>query len=146
MLVTARCQTRPGVSNTRKLADAVVGHRVTPNLEQPMTDAELAAYQARLESLLTELHAHSASGAEDRRTVELDQQSVGRLSRMDALQRQAMAKATEARRAGLEKRIRAALARIAAGEFGYCGDCGDEIAQRRLDLDPTVPTCISCAR
>lgn len=111
-----------------------------------MTDAQIAAFRERLLAMLEDLQADSAQGAEDRRTVELDQQSVGRLSRMDALQRQAMAKATEARRISTETRIRAALARIAEGEFGYCTECGEEIALKRLDLDPTVPTCITCAR
>lgn len=111
-----------------------------------MTDAEIATYRARLKAMLTDLQAEGERGAEDRAPVELDQQSVGRLSRMDALQRQAMAKATQARRTGAETRIRAALARIDAGEFGYCTACGDEIAAKRLNLDPTVPTCITCAR
>ena len=38
---------------------------------------------------------------------------------------------------GRETRLRAALARIDEGEFGYCEDCGEEIAPKRLDLDPT---------
>ncbi|RSK33661.1 TraR/DksA family transcriptional regulator [Rhodovulum iodosum] len=99
-----------------------------------------------LEQMLRDLEQDSLRGAEGTETVILDQQSVGRLSRMDALQQQAMAKATQARRAGQATRIRAALARIEEGEFGYCTECGDEIAHGRLDLDPTTPTCISCAR
>ena len=47
----------------------------------------------------------SAVSAEGRRPVELDQQSVGRLSRMDALQVQAMAMAVETRRRGRLKLI-----------------------------------------
>jgi len=43
------------------------------------------------------------------------------------------------------RRIAAALARIDEGEFGYCIKCGDEIASRRLELDPAAPLCISCA-
>ncbi|MEP0563521.1 MAG: TraR/DksA C4-type zinc finger protein [Paracoccaceae bacterium] len=85
-------------------------------------------------------------GAEGRKTVILDQTSVGRLSRMDALQQQAMADATHRRRNARKGRITAALLRIEAGEFGFCIDCGDEIANKRLDLDPTVPTCLTCAR
>ena len=107
------------------------------------------ALRARFEPLLQkELDALArASGAttEDRRPVELDQQSVGRLSRMDALQGQAMAAALEARRAGRSRAIAAALARMNEGEFGYCEDCGEPIALKRLELDPTVTRCISCA-
>ncbi|GGD40693.1 TraR/DksA family transcriptional regulator [Sinisalibacter lacisalsi] len=111
-----------------------------------MEAISLARYRTRLEAELAEIEAGEALGAEGRKTVELDQQSVGRLSRMDALQGQAMAKATQARRAARRSRIMAALARMDEDEFGYCTDCGEEIAPKRLDLDPTMPTCISCAR
>jgi DnaK suppressor protein len=92
-----------------------------------------------------QLAREDASNADSRDTVELQQDSVGRLSRMDALQQQAMAKAQERRRAAERSRIRAALARIEEGEWGYCLECGDEIAERRLRGDPSVATCIACA-
>lgn len=41
--------------------------------------------------------------------------------------------------------IRAALERIATGEYGYCAKCGDEIAEERLDLLPYTPFCRECA-
>ena len=56
-----------------------------------------------------------------------------------------MAAAIEARRAGRVKAISAALARMDEGEFGYCEGCGERIALKRLELDPTVTRCISCA-
>ncbi len=71
---------------------------------------------------------------------------VGRLSRMDALQEQAMQVETERRRHQELQRIEAALERIDEGEFGYCAVCGDEIELKRLEHDPTVPTCIACAK
>jgi DnaK suppressor protein len=103
-------------------------------------------YRRRLEELRAELDGHAAQSREARRPVRLDQQSVGRLSRMDALQQQAMARATQGRREQMQARIRAALTRLEEGEFGHCTECGEEISPARLDLDPTVPTCISCAR
>lgn len=64
---------------------------------------------------------------------------------MDALQQQAMSQAA-ARLAGLEvQRIRSALDRMTAGDYGYCVVCGDDIAVGRLQFDPSVPTCITCA-
>ncbi|MEM1383134.1 MAG: TraR/DksA C4-type zinc finger protein [Pseudomonadota bacterium] len=110
-----------------------------------MEAERVAGFQARLESMLSELRAAEAGTAADRDPVVLDQQSVGRLSRMDALQMQAMAKAQSRRRAAEGERIRAALARIAAGEFGECLDCGEEIAVKRLELDPAVALCVTCA-
>ena len=108
-------------------------------------DIDVPAMKARLEQRREEL-AHlteAASGA--RRPVELDQTRVGRLSRMDALQNQAMSIETERRRQVELKRIEAALERIAEGEFGYCLSCGEEIGAKRLELDPTTPVCIDCA-
>ena len=57
-----------------------------------------------------------------------------------------MAQAQERRRQSRMTAIDAALARIEAGEFGYCVDCGEEIAEARLAHDPTIPRCIDCAR
>jgi len=110
-----------------------------------MDEARVAEFSQRLEAELEALDAEDALGAAGQKTVELDQTSVGRLSRMDALQGQAMAKATSARRAARRQRIAATFQRMDDGEFGYCADCGEEIAPGRLDLDPTAATCIGCA-
>ncbi|HUT49146.1 MAG TPA: TraR/DksA C4-type zinc finger protein [Alphaproteobacteria bacterium] len=110
------------------------------------TDLDLTAIKAALELEQAELITISAAAADERRPVELDQQSVGRLSRMDALQVQAMAQATEVRRQVRGLRIKAALARLEAGEYSYCVECGDEIPAARLDIDPTSPRCIDCSK
>ncbi|MDJ0627290.1 MAG: TraR/DksA family transcriptional regulator [Rhodobacter sp.] len=102
-------------------------------------------FRARLLAERAALDADDDLGREGRQTVVLDQQSVGRLNRMDALQRQAMAKATQARRGQARHRIDAALARLDEGDFGYCTECGEEIPHKRLELDPTLPTCVGCA-
>lgn len=78
-------------------------------------------------------------------TVELDQTRVGRLSRMDALQGQAMSQETQRRREQELRRIAQALQRIEQGEFGECTHCGDMIAAGRLTIDPSVSLCIACA-
>ena len=100
----------------------------------------------RLLALLAALDAEDDLGSADQGTVQLDQTSVGRLSRMDALQRQAMAQATQRRREAQRLRLAAALQRLEDEEYGYCVECGEEIAPARLAHDPTAPTCISCAR
>ncbi len=102
--------------------------------------------KAALERERVELQDMSAAAADDRRPVELDQQSVGRLSRMDALQSQAMAQALEARRQERLQRIAAAARRLDDGEYGECLACGAEIAQKRLEFDPAVALCVDCAK
>jgi len=64
---------------------------------------------------------------------------------MDALQGQAMAQETVRRRKNELSRIEAALNRVASGEFGFCGNCDEEISHKRLELDPSLPLCINCA-
>lgn len=43
------------------------------------------------------------------------------------------------------RRIDAALARIAAGEYGDCVKCGNPIAEKRLQLLPDTPFCANCS-
>lgn len=101
--------------------------------------------RARLMALREEILALSRNASEDRRPVDLDQQSVGRLSRQDSLQVQAMARASDARRAAELRRIDAALNRLAQGEYGYCVECGEAIEEKRLAIDPPAPRCAACA-
>lgn len=44
----------------------------------------------------------------------------------------------------LIKKIDEALARIEAGEYGYCDSCGVEIGLKRLEARPTATLCIDC--
>lgn len=105
---------------------------------------ELARFRKRIEDEIAALAAQGKEAAA-RAPVELDQQAVGRLSRMDALQVQAMAEAEEARRRRRIEALRAALKRIEDGTFGECLACGEEIAPARLEADPALTTCIDCA-
>lgn len=111
-----------------------------------MNDPVQGSHADRLRAELDALRNEDAATEDDRRPVELDQQAVGRLSRMDALQNQAMAQGQSRRREARERAVEAALRRIEEGEYGSCTECGEAIAPRRLDLDPAAPTCISCAR
>ncbi|MFC2990464.1 TraR/DksA family transcriptional regulator [Halomonas tibetensis] len=108
-------------------------------------ELDIQAIIRQLEDTRAVLIDDSLQSKESRATVMLDQQSVGRLSRMDALQGQAMAKAGEDRRQLLLRRIEAALARIGREEFGECIECGEWISAKRLQGDPTVLKCIDCA-
>jgi DnaK suppressor protein len=98
-----------------------------------------------LHQRLADLRQSSVSTADSRKPVALDQASVGRLSRMDAMQMQAMAQAAERMRSREIARVEAALERLDAGDYGYCVTCGEAISEKRLATDSTIPTCISCA-
>lgn len=111
-----------------------------------MTEADRAFLRALIETRLAEAEAARHAAAGNTATVALDQQSVGRLSRMDALQAQAMARATEARRATEIARLRAARARLDAPDYGICATCGEAIPLARLGIDPALTRCADCTR
>ena len=77
--------------------------------------------------------------------VQLDQSKVGRFSRMDAIQAQAMAQESVRRREEMLRNIAAALQRIEDGDYGLCRNCDEPINPRRLEADPTALYCIDCA-
>ncbi len=93
----------------------------------------------------TELREIMAASEGNDKPVELDQSRVGRLSRMDALQGQALAQETARRRKNELSRIEAALSRVESGDYGYCVNCDEEISDKRLAVDPSTPLCIDCA-
>jgi DnaK suppressor protein len=107
---------------------------------------DLDLYRQKLFDRRAELRRENELAAADRAPVVLDQESVGRLSRIDAMQVQAMAMAQQRRRQSEAAAIDAALKRIDAGEYGYCLTCGDEIVEARLMNTPWVTLCIDCAR
>lgn len=98
----------------------------------------------RLLKLRDELQAMAATSDESAAVVELDQSKVGRLSRMDAMQMQAMAQASGQRREAMLRNIDAALKRIDDGGYGLCRDCDEPINPKRLEFDPTALRCIEC--
>lgn len=108
-------------------------------------EIDVLVFRERLLALRAELQGLEISSADSVQVVELDQAKVGRLSRMDAMQAQAMAKASKQRREQVLKQITVALARIKNGEFGYCKDCEEPIPVKRLEFDPTSTRCVDCA-
>jgi DnaK suppressor protein len=103
------------------------------------------AMERLLDARFAELEALIKSGTENRTDTELDQQRIGRLSRMDAMQQQAMEDETHRRREHELVRVKSALLRLAAGDYGYCTACDEIIAPRRLENDPATMLCIDCA-
>ena len=106
-------------------------------------DIETAKKQ--LEAKREEVENLSAISQQARDTVELDQQAVGRLSRMDAMQQQAMAEAQERTRQLDLQRIEQAYRRIRDEDYGYCMECDEEIPDGRLAIDPMAERCVKCA-
>jgi RNA polymerase-binding transcription factor len=106
---------------------------------------DLERFRRLVETELAELVQLQKNTEADRAPVALDQQSVGRLSRMDAMQAQAMAKAAHGRRQVRVVALKRTLVRIEEDDFGFCNDCGEAIAPARLQIDPASFLCVTCA-
>jgi len=111
-----------------------------------MTPERSERFRALLEQRLAELTALDASNRDQAQPVELDQTRVGRLSRQDALQSQALSVAALQRNREQINRLRRALRKLDEGEYGWCEECGGAIPEARLDIDPAADHCVACAR
>ena len=107
---------------------------------------DIKSLRFALESLKQEVINHKEKASKSIAPVELDQQRIGRLSRMDALIAKETASAAQKRRILQIKKIDSALNRIDNDEYGFCINCGDEISQERLKQDLATAICIDCAR
>lgn len=110
-----------------------------------MNADQLKLAETRLCELRDELLRKKESVAEDSSPVELDQTRVGRLSRMDAMQQQAMAQELDRRRDTQLKRIEGAFVRLEKGTYGHCVGCKKPIDEKRMEIDPTAFFCVECA-
>ena len=104
----------------------------------------LAYFRKRLEDLEQEIREDMYANPEDSGVVELDS-SIGRLSRMDALQNQQMALELKRRQENQLLRIENAFKRLAKGQYGLCGKCKKPIEEDRLEVFPDTVSCVRCA-
>ena len=91
-----------------------------------------------------ELSQVSEASSEGTKPVQLDQTSVGRLSRMDAMQVQQMAQASARQKSLRLAQVKQALLRVQRDEYGYCLRCEEPIGYARLTAIPETPFCIEC--
>jgi len=107
---------------------------------EELTELELLLLRKR-----EELQSIAASTSRAAEPVALDQTRVGRLSRMDALQGQAMAQESVRRQRIELQRVSLALARLRESDYGFCLSCGESISLQRLRVDPCATQCVDCA-
>ncbi len=96
--------------------------------------------QARQQELQMLLHSSNRTT----KPVELDQQSVGRVSRVDAIQQQQMAIASQDQAGQVLRRVETALKQMETGEYGYCQHCTEAIPFARLQAQPFATLCVNC--
>ena len=109
-----------------------------------LSDSQILELRNELERALSKIEKSLTVSDEAVKTVELDQTAVGRLSRMDSLQSQGMAKGLRERETVRLALIKDALKRLDEGSFGLCVTCGAAVAFERLMVFPESPTCAGC--
>jgi DnaK suppressor protein len=97
---------------------------------------DLIALQIRLKEQL--------AGEDGSKPVQLDQQLLGRVSRIDAIQQQEMAKANRQQTQAQLLRVEKALLAFESGDYGFCLDCDEPIGYPRLKARPDTPLCLRC--
>ena len=110
-----------------------------------MKNFEIKKYKLSLIDTKQKLEKLSKATEGSRKPVQLDQTSVGRLSRIDSIQRQAMKIETERRRISEINLINRALIRIRDDKFGQCLSCSETIEKNRLQHNPATLYCLECA-
>lgn len=109
-----------------------------------LTEQQLKHYRQSLQALQAELQALLEKLSADAEAIRLDQSKLGRLSRVDAIQQNEMAKANRTSYLQRLARVAKALAALDDGEYGYCEVCGQLIDPRRLEIRPESLRCVSC--
>jgi DnaK suppressor protein len=109
-----------------------------------MTPARLAHFKRKLEALERELRTDLEGGTAADESIAPDN-AIGRLTRMEAIQAQAMGQAGQRRMEQRLQRVRRALERVAEGSYGSCPRCGGEIPEGRLEIMPESGLCVTCA-
>lgn len=109
-----------------------------------LSSSQLQELQALLLATRAKLEQQLDDGAASTDVVVLDQTSVGRVSRMDAMQQQSMAKSTRANAQASLRKVLAALQRIDAEDYGYCSHCDEPIEFQRLQVQPEASHCLNC--
>ena len=114
------------------------------DIPDDLTDAQLQQLRQDLLALrdsLTELIETSKEGT---KPVTLDQSSVGRVSRIDAIQVQQMAVANRRQHELRLRQVAQAISAIERDEYGYCRRCEEPIGYRRLEARPESAFCVRC--
>lgn len=71
--------------------------------------------------------------------------SIGRLSRLDAINNKSVVEAALRRAKENLSALKAAVENIEDEKFGLCKGCGNAIPMGRIVLKPENPYCVSCA-
>jgi DnaK suppressor protein len=113
-------------------------------MPEDLTDSQIEELHSDLIRVQRELQEAIDVHADHASIVNLDQDAVGRLSRIDAIQQQQMAAEIRRRTTLRSKQVAVALGTHGEGEYGWCKKCGEPIGYKRLKAKPESPCCVPC--
>ncbi|MCR9142097.1 MAG: TraR/DksA C4-type zinc finger protein [bacterium] len=96
--------------------------------------------QADLEALRSDI-----AGLEESTQPIAPDVSLGRLTRMDAIQNKSVNEAALSESLVKLEKLKSALTKLDETNFGVCESCGEAIAPARLEYMPETTTCVNCA-
>jgi len=105
---------------------------------------EKTQLKAHIEAEIDKLDAQLASLKERLRPIAPDC-SLGRLTRMEALSEQEVARKIYEEAQRRKVRLQNALSRIDKEDFGICIECDEPIGIERLKIRPESVRCVACA-
>lgn len=113
-------------------------------MNDELTEQQIKELKSELEALRIELETSLNESKSASDPVKLDQQLMGRVSRIDAIQQQNMASANRANQELRLRRINHALKLIEKEDYGFCRQCDEPIGFGRLKIKPEATLCIKC--
>ena len=111
-----------------------------------LTEDQLEELHADLLALRENLRGARDATGQAAETVHLDQSAVGRVSRIDAIQHQAMAQEQLRRNELRLKQVAVALDAFRDDDYGWCRKCGEPVGYPRLKARPETVVCVPCMR
>jgi len=112
-------------------------------MSDELTEDQITELGDSLQSLRSELETRLAAPDDDTKPVSLDL-PIGRLTRMDAMQQQSMAKANRRDQALRLRQVLTALEALTAGAYGACVRCEEPVGYARLSARPETRLCRDC--
>lgn len=114
-------------------------------VQQPLAPQERETIREDLLRTLTRLERSLKASDGAARPRDLEQDTVGRLSRIEALQTQGLTQTLAERDRAQLAQVVAALRRLEEGKYGACNACGGPIPLPRLMVFPETLACQACA-
>src|SRR4051812_13958140 len=115
-------------------------------VQSPLRRDQLDLVREELMRSLTKLERSLKISGQSAKPRDLEQDTVGRLSRIDAIQNAGLTANLEERERSQLRQVLEALRRIEEGTYGACNGCGGPIPFERLLVFPETRSCTACSR